>query len=159
MGLVKLATMAATEICRLESGRRQPGCRPKQAACPYFPSLGEEEEFVTWMLPGCQSRAATQGTEVCSATLVMLQLTQTQCPWDSSATATRWGEGRPLLLLRHTADSAPTAPPPSVWFAPSLTVGTDPGRICQWSPRRRCPSLCRAGRPRATPEPSLPDGR
>lgn len=41
MGLVKLATMAATEIWRLRSGRRQPGWRPKQAAWPYFPSLGE----------------------------------------------------------------------------------------------------------------------
>lgn len=51
MGLVKLATMAATEICRLESGKRQPGCRPKQAACPYFPSLGQQEETVTQILP------------------------------------------------------------------------------------------------------------
>lgn len=40
VGLVKLATMAAMAICLLPSGRRQPGCRPKQAACPYLPSLG-----------------------------------------------------------------------------------------------------------------------
>lgn len=38
--MVKLATMAAMAIWRLPSCRRQPGCRPKQAACPYLPSLG-----------------------------------------------------------------------------------------------------------------------
>lgn len=37
--MVKLATMAAMAIWRLPSCRKQPGCRPKQAACPYLPSL------------------------------------------------------------------------------------------------------------------------
>ena len=43
VALLKLATMAATDIWREPSGKRQPGCRPKQAAWPYFPSLGQSE--------------------------------------------------------------------------------------------------------------------
>ncbi|XP_073662004.1 uncharacterized protein [Tursiops truncatus] len=39
VGLVKLATMAAMAIWQLPSCCRQPGCRPKQAACLDFPTL------------------------------------------------------------------------------------------------------------------------
>lgn len=42
--MVKLATMAATAVWRLPSGNRQPGCSPKQAACPYLPSLVQRQE-------------------------------------------------------------------------------------------------------------------
>lgn len=44
VGLLKLATMAATDIWRVPSGSRQPGWRPKQAAWPYFPSLHKTED-------------------------------------------------------------------------------------------------------------------
>lgn len=135
MGLVKLATMAATEICRLESGKRQPGCRPKQAACPYFPSLREEEESGTQMLPCGWPR-------VWSCSEQKLLVTPEIPP-------------TPRFWLRSPCPS----PPPSLCHAQGLTAGTGPGRTCRWSPRRTCPSPCRAGRPRATPEPSPPGGR
>lgn len=58
MGLVKLATMAAMAIWRLPSCRRQPGCRPKQAACPYLPSLG-------WGGDGLRLHQPHKGPQLC----------------------------------------------------------------------------------------------
>lgn len=101
MGLVKLATMAATEICRLESGKRQPGCRPKQAACPYFPSLGQEEETVTQILPHSQPRA--------TAVLLRAEAPVTPCFWDSPARVHTTPSTQPRVWEQDGLSSFPGA--------------------------------------------------
>lgn len=48
LGLVKLATIAATGSLRFPSGPLQPGVSPIQAACPYFPSLVGDGLYINY---------------------------------------------------------------------------------------------------------------
>lgn len=101
MGLVKLATMAATEICRLESGKRQPGCRPKQAACPYFPSLGQEER----LLHGSSPTASHEPLQSCSEQKPLV----TPCFWDSPARVHTTPSTQPRAWEQDSLSSFPGA--------------------------------------------------